>query len=49
MNEEFVRDDKSQIVVDVGWGYQDGKAVGDVMWEEIENKVAAVTPVPGGI
>ena len=49
VNEEFVRDDKSQIVVDVGWGYQDGKAVGDVMWEEIENKVAAVTPVPGGI
>ncbi len=45
----FIREDKSQVVIDVGRGYKDGKAVGDVDWQEIENNVSAVTPVPGGV
>lgn len=49
MNDQFVRDDKSQVVIDVGRGYKDGKAVGDVQREKIQDKVMAVTPVPGGV
>lgn len=49
VTEEFVRDDKSQVVIDVGRWYKDGKAVGDVDREKIEEKIAAITPVPGGV
>ena len=45
----FLRDDRSQIVIDVGYGHKDGKPVGDVDIEAIKDKVAAYTPVPGGI
>ncbi len=45
----FLRDDKSQIIVDVGYGHKDGKPVGDVDIDSIKDKVAAYTPVPGGI
>lgn len=45
----FVRDDKSQIIVDVGYGHKDGKPVGDVVIEDIKDKVLSYTPVPGGI
>lgn len=37
------------IVIDVGFGYKDGKAVGDVKYDEVFEKAAAVTPVPGGV
>lgn len=46
---EFVREDKTQIIVDVGYGHIDGKPVGDVKVSEIADKVAAYTPVPGGV
>ncbi|MEI8090989.1 MAG: hypothetical protein WCG98_01760 [bacterium] len=46
---EFVRDDKTQIIVDVGYGHIDGKPVGDVKIDDIADKVASYTPVPGGI
>jgi methylenetetrahydrofolate dehydrogenase (NADP+)/methenyltetrahydrofolate cyclohydrolase len=46
---DFVRDDKSQIIVDVGYGHIDGKPVGDVNIDLIKDKVAAYTPVPGGV
>lgn len=49
VDESFVRDDKSQVVIDVGRGYKDGKAAGDVQWEKVEDKVAAITPVPWGV
>ncbi len=45
----FVRDDQTQIIVDVGYGHIDGKPVGDVKIEEIADKVSAYTPVPGGV
>lgn len=45
----FVRDDKTQIIVDVGYGHIDGNPVGDVVVDTIKDKVAAYTPVPGGV
>lgn len=45
----YVRDDQTQIIVDVGYGHIDGKPVGDVKIEEIADKVSAYTPVPGGV
>jgi len=49
IDESFLRDDISQIILDVGYGHKDGKPVGDVDIEAIQNKVASYTPVPGGI
>ena len=49
IDQDFLRDDNSQIVVDVGYGHIDGKPVGDVNIEAIKDKVAAYTPVPGGV
>lgn len=46
---EFVRSDKTQIIVDVGYGHIDGKPVGDVKIAELVDKVAAYSPVPGGV
>ena len=47
IDDSFVRNDKSQIIVDVGYGHIDGKPVGDVNIDAIKDKVAAYTPVPG--
>lgn len=49
VDETFVRGDKTQIVVDVGYGHIDGKPVGDVQIEKIKDKVWSYTPVPWGI
>lgn len=49
VNEHFIRDDQTQIIVDVGYGHIDGKPVGDVQIDAIADKVAAYTPVPGGV
>ena len=40
-----------QVVIDVGinWDEAEQKLVGDVSFEEVEPKVAAITPVPGGV
>ena len=45
----FVRTDKTQIIVDVGYGHIDGKPVGDVNIDAIRDKVASYTPVPGWV
>ena len=37
------------IVIDVGINKVENKIVGDVNFEEIKDKVKAVTPVPGGV
>ncbi|GEK91953.1 bifunctional 5,10-methylenetetrahydrofolate dehydrogenase/5,10-methenyltetrahydrofolate cyclohydrolase [Alkalibacterium kapii] len=44
---EDIKDDA--VVIDVGFGYKDGKPVGDVRYKEVSDKASAVTPVPGGI
>lgn len=49
IDDSFVRDDKTQIIIDVGYGHIDEKPVGDVNIETIKDKVASYTPVPGGV
>lgn len=36
-------------VIDVGYGFKDGKATGDVRFDEVEPRASAITPVPGGV
>lgn len=48
----LIREDKvaRQIIVDIGYGFtKEGKATGDVNFEEVEQLVEGITPVPGGI
>ena len=40
---------KRSIVIDVGINKLGDKLVGDVQFDEIKNKVKAITPVPGGV
>ncbi|HCB52042.1 TPA: hypothetical protein DEP21_05790 [Patescibacteria group bacterium] len=49
VDDSWIRQDNSQIIVDVGYGHIDGKPVGDVNIDSIFDKVLAYTPVPGGI
>ncbi len=49
VDENYINSKKNQIIVDIGYGYKDGKPVGDVQLEQIKNKVAAYTPIPGGV
>lgn len=44
---EYIKDGAT--VIDVGFGYKDGKATGDVRYDEVEPKASAITPVPGGV
>ena len=37
------------VVVDVGTNFEDGKLVGDVRYDELEDIAAAASPVPGGV
>lgn len=36
-------------VIDVGYGYKDGKPTGDVNYDLVEPIAGAITPVPGGV
>lgn len=49
VNENYINDNKNQIIVDIGYGYKDGKPVGDVQLDLIKDKVVAYTPIPGGV
>ena len=49
INKDFVRDDKSQILVDVWYWYKDWKAVWDIDFESVKDLVKDITPVPGGV
>ncbi|MCR5294013.1 MAG: bifunctional 5,10-methylenetetrahydrofolate dehydrogenase/5,10-methenyltetrahydrofolate cyclohydrolase [Lachnospiraceae bacterium] len=42
---------EGQVVIDVGisWNEEKGKLCGDVLFEEAEPLVSAITPVPGGV
>jgi len=37
------------VIIDVGTNEVEGKLVGDVAYEEVLDKVSAITPVPGGV
>ena len=48
----FIRKDwvkEGSIVIDVGINKLENKIVGDVQFEEVKQKVKAITPVPGGV
>jgi len=45
----YLRDDQSQILIDVGYGYKDWKPVWDIQLDKVSNMVKDYTPVPGGI
>ncbi len=47
IKEDWVK--KDSIVIDVGINKVGDKIVGDVCYEEVKNKVRAITPVPGGV
>ena len=40
---------KDSIIIDVGINKVDDKIVGDVNFDEVKDKVKAITPVPGGV
>jgi len=44
---DMVKD--NAVVIDVGTNYIDGKLCGDVDFENVRDKAAAITPVPGGV
>ena len=47
VDDRFVSKEKDQIIIDVGYGFLEGKATGDVDFEKVENEVYAISPVPG--
>ena len=49
IDDKFVNEDKNQILIDVGYWFLDWKSTGDVNFEKVENKVYAISPVPGWI
>lgn len=49
IDDKFVNEKKNQILIDVGYGFLDGKSTGDVDFEKVENKVYAISPVPGWV
>lgn len=40
---------ENAIIVDVGINFENGKMVGDVDFENVQDKAYAITPVPGGV
>lgn len=46
LDENYFRDDGSQVAIDVGRGERNGKSAGDITLHTIADKVAAYTPIP---
>lgn len=46
IDDKFINEEKNQILIDVGYGFLDGKSTGDVNFEKVEDKVYAISPVP---
>ena len=46
IDDKFINEEKNQILIDVGYGFLDGKSTGDVDFEKVEDKVYAISPVP---
>lgn len=49
IDSQYLRE--GQVVIDVGIGWNEAKAklCGDVCFDEVSEKIAAITPVPGGV
>lgn len=46
---EYFKEGQTVIDVGIGWNEEKGKLCGDVIFDEAEPVVAAITPVPGGV
>lgn len=49
LDENYISPNKNQILIDVGINKLDDKLVGDMDFDKLKEKVAAITPVPGGV
>jgi methylenetetrahydrofolate dehydrogenase (NADP+)/methenyltetrahydrofolate cyclohydrolase len=49
VTKDFINPNGNQIIIDVGYGFLDGKAAGDVKFDEVQPLVKHITPVPGGV
>jgi methylenetetrahydrofolate dehydrogenase (NADP+)/methenyltetrahydrofolate cyclohydrolase len=50
LDESYISSDKTQVIVDVGMNHdENGKLCGDVDFDNVVEKVASITPVPGGV
>ncbi|HIV17163.1 MAG TPA: bifunctional 5,10-methylenetetrahydrofolate dehydrogenase/5,10-methenyltetrahydrofolate cyclohydrolase [Candidatus Alectryocaccobium stercorigallinarum] len=46
---EYFRDGQTVIDVGINWNEEKGKLCGDVRFDEVQDIVGAITPVPGGV
>ena len=49
VNDEFINQRNNQIIIDVWYWFLNWKSTGDVDFKAIENKVYAISPVPGWV
>lgn len=49
LNADYFKEGQTVIDVGIAWNEKKQKLCGDVLFEEVEPKVAAITPVPGGV
>ncbi len=49
VDDRFLNGKKNQILIDVGYGFLDGKTTGDVDFEKVKDKVYAISPIPGWV
>ncbi len=49
ITKEHLRDDKTQVIIDVGMNRHNENLVGDVNFSDVKDQVKAITPVPGGV
>lgn len=49
LNETYFDKKKSTVVIDVGMNTINGKLVGDVDFDRVQDTVSAISPVPGGV
>lgn len=50
LDESYLNEEKQQVIIDVGINKdENNKTCGDVNFDSVKNKVAAITPVPGGV
>lgn len=49
LNETYFDKNKNTVVIDVGMNTINGKLVGDVDFDRVQDTVSAISPVPGGV
>ena len=49
IDENFINNEKNQIIIDVWYWFLDWKSTGDVDFENVKDKIYAISPVPGWV